>query len=316
MSTLERLRLNMKNRFAMKLEEITKSNVFKNCVKQLNLENYEFKMIDPKYKKQLLDTSCYSYSFAGNSPLEMDTIFQKDSSDIKLEFEPKLDHLLKTGTVIMIIDKRYNLVVGCNGFLDLCDINYPKPETANWPRNAQDFDNMMGEFFNLYCKENEEYKKIIHADFKNDDELRKYYGKWMEGTFFFSRPSLRNRGLMFFVSIILSIIEMNLGYKKMIYIASNPASLNMGKGNKHVVTKYKIKIYDYICNDGKKIKDYFDELKTKWNYNQKQIDKMKKCELHFRIYTPDQQIRNMQWKTKLKFAVQSYLMTQSAKSKL
>ena len=240
--------------------------MFKNIVNELDLNNYSFVIADNRHYSQILDLTCFQMSHFGRSPDKV--LFDWSITDnIKL-YEIVIQHFIKCGRMILILDEN-GQVAATNGLYDLCDA----PNISHIEKNK--FNKNIQQNLELAAKLIHEYGKtdLIFAKIMNKQKLNDLYGKYCHYTPGVVRPDCMNKGLMFITLNILFMIAFKMGYQCVLGNVTHPSqvrkfkllqpskilSIHYGKG--------------YVFNDGTKTDNYyFENLRRKYNYNNKSLE--------------------------------------------
>eukprot|EP01084_Bolivina_argentea_P037033 68464_1 len=310
MATLKSLRETRKNEFKTKLKELLQLKLFKQLQNDLSLnKKYEILIINEKYRQQLLDASLYAYSICGNQPTAI--MFQLALLDRYDAWKSKIDHLMKTGTYIMLIEMKTNIIAAGFGFVDLCDYYAPVIRTNKGvSSNYSDLQKVIESGHLQFCEKNKEFKKLWNNKYiLSDNELNRYYGKWCCTGYFWARPDVRNKGLMFFMHMLLTGLLCELNYKYRFGDIVNERSLSFAlQGGAKIMVELKL-----IEFKGINFKKYLNDLKYKYNYSNNIINKFKNasyCIMMNQVYS------KMKFYKTLKDAINSYKKSSQNKSKL
>eukprot|EP01084_Bolivina_argentea_P038262 70751_1 len=132
--TLATLRAQQAAVFKRSLNKILQTAHFKSS----NItKKYDVIQINESYRDQLLDASCYAESMNGNNPEAI--LFHITFNDLYASWKSRIDHFIKTGLYILLINKKTNKIAGGIGFIDICDFELkPKFTKQQYPLNMED----------------------------------------------------------------------------------------------------------------------------------------------------------------------------------
>eukprot|EP01084_Bolivina_argentea_P172049 298034_1 len=280
-SILEELRNKQKIRFTNKFNKLSNSAAFKKAQSDSSLNGFRFQVISEEYIPQIIDTVCYGYSILGGGTIS--TIFQLTIFDRYKEWgAAKINHLFKTGLMIIVVDRKTNLVAATVGFFDLAD-QYNDKKKKELSLKLKHKKECSAYPIKVLCKQNDALNKIYNNKI-DAHELPLYFGKWCEGSVFTVRPDVKKSGLGFLLGFAGGITMNQIGYEYILSRVTNPRVLLFYQNNTDDKNISKFKLYDFVFNDGTKMKKYFNELQTKWGYNQNQIEQLKKAHIYITIH--------------------------------
>eukprot|EP01084_Bolivina_argentea_P097367 175027_1 len=285
LSKLEQLRNKQRIAFSNIVNELSNSSRFRKAQNDLSLNGYTFEVISARYVPQIIDMVCYGYSIVDGS---IGTIFQLTMFDRYQEWgSAKMNHLLKTGLMVIAIDRKTNLVAGSVALFDLMD-QYKNQNNQTLSMKLKHKKECSAYSMKALCEKNDELNKIFNNKI-DEDELDVYFGRWVEGSAFTVRSDVKKTGLGMLLMLITTLTTSRMGYKYTVARITNPRSLQFAQqpknsdGKTGVVYFSKFNLYDFVFSDGTKMEKYFDELETKWGYNQNQIKRLKKINFYTSI---------------------------------
>ena len=299
---MESKMLENKRKFKATFDGIINSKHFKIIKRQLNLENFTFKIGDNKYLNQMIDFICYKYSLFGGT--FSSTVFQLNLLDRYNSIRNKVIHLINTGFIIILIDKN-NLVCSTLGFMDIFNKHYNTNTQPNIIIPTSDKHSTALKHKDEYSSFsiNETSKKlkwfdIIYNNKVSNDKISDYYGIWCTGTLFCSRIDLRGKKVSRLMKDLGGTIMNHIGYKYSFGHFENPISKHYAitkvqRGITSILHEFNIKSFKF--KDGTSMDNYFNDLKKYYNYNDNQINRWKNgvCYLtisRFRFYIKDPSI--------------------------
>lgn len=289
---INNLREKNKSSYKHYFNEYINSAVFDDIVNELDLNNYSFVIADNRHLSQILDLTCFQMSRLGRSPDKI--LFDWSITDnIKL-YEIMIKHAIKCGRMIAILDEN-GQIVATNGLYDLCDTpNISHIEMNKFNKNIQHHLEMAAKLKHKYSKMDSIYDKII-----NKQELKSLYGTYCHFTPGVVRPDCMNKGLMFITLNILILIAVKMGYQCIIGNVTNPSQVRKFK----LLQPSKILNIDYgkgyVFNDGTKTDNYFENLRRKYNYNNKSLEKLNKNLIMYMFVIDFNQIKSTLSKQKI-----------------
>eukprot|EP01084_Bolivina_argentea_P097368 175029_1 len=285
LSKLEKLRNKQSVAFSNIVNELSNSSRFRKAQNDLSLNGYTFEVISARYVPQIIDMVCYGYSIVDGS---IGTIFQLTVFDRYQEWGlAKINHLLKTGLMVIAIDRKTNLVAGSAAFFDLTD-QYKNRNNQTLSVKLKHKKECSAYSMKAACEKNDELNKIFNNKI-DEDELDVYFGRWVEGSAFTVRSDVKKTGLGMLLVMISTFAVIRMGYKYTVTRIANPRSLGFLQGAEEASDSHgykyfsKFSLYDFVFSDGTKMEKYFDELETKWGYNQNQIKRLKKINFYTSI---------------------------------
>eukprot|EP01084_Bolivina_argentea_P254844 428529_1 len=269
---LTALRASQSSAFHTALHKVLQSEPFLSS----DIRNtYDIKQINPSYRDQLLDASCYAQSMNGNAPEAV--LFHITFNDQYASWKLRVDHFVKTGLYVMIINKKTNQVCGGVGFVDLCDFG-PKPEfnKEQYPSNISDRDTCKQYALSMYMHQTE-YKPLQllwNTRYENNVDNCKYFGEYLYCGMHFITPNNRNRGLSSFIIQLADTIDLKCKIRFAIFFSKiPPKTLNKISTLNKIAWQFPIQLS--LNNCGICIKKYLNDLTIEYNYSHKQTEKLK-----------------------------------------
>eukprot|EP01084_Bolivina_argentea_P188482 324467_1 len=273
--------------FENELKQCQDLPIYDECMRNLGLRDYEIKVAVEEDKDQILESA--SYCYATQNP--MNVLFRLTPANNMKRWENKVNKFIQTGTYLILKHKYNHQIIGGVGLLDLCEV----PQKTDF-----DNDNVMKKihlFYEIVKKtaqlfhennaNNPKYKvlneivKIREKILNNEvttEEMKiitsTYYGKWRESGLYWIHPQFDRRGYGLFLRNIFVHISHRLNYST-VRRTHNPRTI------KDRVGKARLKFVDFVFKDGRKMVDYLDELKNKWDFSQGKIDKYKQLTYHY-----------------------------------
>lgn len=260
--SIDELRTEYKEKINIAFNKFTTSQIFEKCINSLKLNRYYFRIATRKYESELLDLVCKQLSKSGKA--EDAIVFDVKPGDVYLSESMIIDKLINEGRMLMILDEN-DKVAACCGIFDYADPmefdeSHKNKIIKSLPTNYAHFIELAADF-------TEKSKSFVNFETE--------YGKCILPKTGITRPELSRKGLHFIMLIICTAIAKECGYKYLCGIVSSSTQIRKMR-TFGIKTYYKMKYDKYKFNDGIDMKYYYNNLINKYNYNQQQLNELKK----------------------------------------
>eukprot|EP01084_Bolivina_argentea_P126309 223672_1 len=297
--TFTEIRSKYAKEISKKLQFIIHSTEWKECVKIMNLENYDFVVPNINYCEEISKLATDNYVNRN----ELTEVLQISKHNASIQMGQKIKFILENGRGLMVINKKTQSIAGFSSFLDVCDLT----EFVHISQRNSELGNVK------YIAE------LMKTLYENNDIKFDKYGKYVEGGTAFIDKNYQKIGVLPALFIIGTIILGELGYEGVYGESTNARLSNAIKLQNGIVIK-SIDWKHYVFENGKTMKDFMNEIKD--IKNQQYIDKISKNIVVELLYVDYKKLYNREkygseaWKLFIRRNVKLFKMLKIQKSKL
>eukprot|EP01084_Bolivina_argentea_P214130 363580_1 len=115
--SLSQLENRQKGKFSNEFDSYIHSKNFKYAINELNLNELKFEIAKIDHFDEILDLICNEHSRRRESRDGLFSLFVLNQNQLEEFFKYRLNHVLNTGTMIIVSNKD-NKIVSCHGILD------------------------------------------------------------------------------------------------------------------------------------------------------------------------------------------------------
>ena len=256
----------MKKRWKNQLSLITKHPQFQNhWNNHLDCSEYKITTMKKCHIDEILTMLCFSFSCLG--PTNNHRILMTSPTDSYPRFKHELEHTLKTGLNIVILDKKSNKIIACWYGFDFKD----QPSYKGIPITQKIW----------YIKQMHEYaldnSKYFQSKFNDNITENAKHGDIFYTYHGCVRPGTKGKGF-FGRSGLSPILPGAVGFKYFYGDAVNPIMIKVFQRRASALPYYSVKIYDFrdfVFEDGTKMQKIIDDLGEKYGFDDKYVDFMR-----------------------------------------
>eukprot|EP01084_Bolivina_argentea_P143447 251898_1 len=230
-------------------------------------EEYNIDIIQNKHHLEV--TNILSYAFSASSGSILSRIFERSTETEFIMLQPIVDHVIKTGTSFVILDKN-KYVCAIYYFLD-----YVEMKLVKYDKSRKYTDREL-KSIRMHRKLKRLYK------YPKREEIK--YGKYIYSAGVAVRPDVMGEGLFSLTHSINFGIAAAMGYKQLCMTTLHSRSRHRNMESKMKIGHYiyEQSLAEYTFKDGTTINDILDDIESKYGWDN--IDEYRNAKIAIIIF--------------------------------